>query len=98
MTTFSHDLTARADIDANVAAIARDVADEVLGAGRVVRRVAVTVRTATFFTRTKITTLPTPTTDAADIIEAALTVLDRFPLDRPVRLLGVRVEFVDDQA
>jgi len=96
VTTLRTDLTERADIDANVAAIAREVADEVLGAGRIVRRVAVTVRTATFFTRTKITTLPTPTTDAADIVEAALTVLDRFPLDRPVRLLGVRVEFVND--
>lgn len=97
VTTFPQDLTERADIDNHVAVIAREVADEVLAAGRIVRRVAVTVRTASFFTRTKITTLPTPTTNAAEVVEAALTVLDRFPLDRPVRLLGVRVEFVNDE-
>ena len=37
-------------------------------------------------------TLATPTVESADVERAALTVLDRFPLHRPVRLLGVRVE------
>ena len=96
--TFPQDLSERAVIANQVVEIARAVAAEVLAAGRVVRKVAVTVRTATFFTRTKITTLNPATTDAHDIVEAALVVLDRFPLDRPVRLLGVRVEFVPDDA
>jgi DNA polymerase-4 len=33
-----------------------------------------------------------PTTDAEVIVAAALRVLDLFELDRPVRLLGVRLE------
>jgi DNA polymerase-4 len=58
-----------------------------------VRRVATTVRTATFYTRSRITTLPAPTQDGDTIAQAAVALLDRFELDRPVRLLGVRVEF-----
>jgi DNA polymerase-4 len=50
------------------------------------------VRTATFHTRTKIRKLDEPTTDADVIVAAALRVLDLFELDRPVRLLGVRLE------
>ena len=94
--TFPKDLTDRAEIDAQVSEIARTVGDEVTAAGRVVRRVSVTVRTATFYTRTKITTLKPPTTDVAEIERTALSVLARFPLDRPIRLLGVRVEFVPE--
>ena len=41
-------------------------------------------------------TLPAPTSDAAAIEEAALTVLARFAADRPIRLLGVRAEFPAD--
>jgi DNA polymerase-4 len=56
-----------------------------------VTHVAVKVRTATFFTRTKISKLPAPTTDPVVVAAMASTVLDRFAIDRPVRLLGVRV-------
>ena len=52
---------------------------------------SVKVRTATFFTRTKISKLAEPTTDADVVVRGADAVLDRFELDRPVRLLGVRV-------
>jgi DNA polymerase-4 len=58
----------------------------------VVARVAVTVRTASFYTRTKITKLAAPSTEIVDIERAALRVLDRFTITRPVRLLGVRLE------
>jgi len=52
----------------------------------------VTVRTSTFFTRTKIRKLAEASTDVDVIVPAALRVLDLFELDRPVRLLGVRLE------
>jgi DNA polymerase-4 len=90
--TFPRDLTDRAEMDAAVTRLARHALDDVLVAGRIVTRVAVTVRTATFYTRTKIRKLPEPTTDADSITDAALRVLDLFELDRPVRLLGVRLE------
>jgi DNA polymerase-4 len=90
--TFPRDLTDRAEMDAAVTQLARQALDEVVGAGRIVTRVAVTVRTATFFTRTKIRKLDEPTTDRDTVVAAALRVLDLFELDRPVRLLGVRLE------
>ncbi|BBZ05230.1 DNA polymerase IV [Mycolicibacterium chitae] len=90
--TFPLDLTDRAEIDSAVTELARRTLDEVVADGRVVTRVAVTVRSSTFYTRTKIRKLPSPGTDPAAVIGTALAVLDQFELDRPVRLLGVRLE------
>ena len=61
-------------------------------------RVVVKVRFAPFFTSTHGAKLPEPTTDAVAIETAALGALERFELDRPVRLLGVRAEFTKDAA
>ncbi|EFG74039.1 putative DNA polymerase IV [Mycobacterium parascrofulaceum ATCC BAA-614] len=90
--TFPRDLTDRAEMDSSVTQLTEQALTDVLAAGRVVTRVAVTVRTATFYTRTKIRKLEAPTTDRDTIVAAALRVLDLFELDRPVRLLGVRLE------
>lgn len=95
--TFPEDLTERADMDAAVADLARRTLAEVVDQGRIVTRVAVTVRTKTFFTRTKIRKLPTPGADADAVVATALDVLDHFELDRPVRLLGVRLELATPQ-
>lgn len=94
-TTFTDDLTDPARIAAEVDTLARSVADSVLAEGRTVTHVAVKVRTRTFFTRTKVAKVPTPTTDADEVARMAAVVLGRFPDDvigRPIRLLGVRVE------
>jgi DNA polymerase IV len=90
--TFPRDLTDRAEMDSAVTELAQRATDDVLASARIVTRVAVTVRTATFYTRTKIRKLPASTTDSDVITAAALRVLDLFELDRPVRLLGVRLE------
>jgi DNA polymerase-4 len=50
------------------------------------------VRTNTFYTRTKIRKLPAPSIDSGVINETALDLLAQFELDRPIRLLGVRLE------
>jgi len=92
-TTFQEDLTSPSDIAAEVAVLARRVAEDVVAEGRPAARVAVKVRFAPFFTHTRSMTLPAPTSSAADIEEAALAVLGLFTDDRPVRLLGVRAEF-----
>lgn len=94
--TFPQDLTERADIDAAVARLATAVAEEVAEHGRITHRVGVTVRTNTFYTRTKQRKLPEPTADAGEIAQAALEILGRFELDRPVRLLGVRLELLPE--
>lgn len=90
--TFPHDLTDRAEMDAAVARLAERTLTEVVEAGRVVTRVAVTVRTSSFYTRTKIRKLSAPTTDTGVVTATALAVLGLFALDRPIRLLGVRLE------
>jgi DNA polymerase IV len=90
--TFARDLTERDEMDSAVTELAAQALREVVAESRIVTRVAVTVRTATFFTRTKVRKLHEPTTDADVIVTAALRVLDLFELDRPVRLLGVRLE------
>ena len=90
--TFPEDLTDRAQIDAAVVDLARRTLAEIIDVGRLVTRVAVTVRTNTFFTRTKIRKLAAAGTDGELITHTALDLLGQFELDRPVRLLGVRLE------
>ncbi|GAB2524032.1 DNA polymerase IV [Nocardia heshunensis] len=91
--TFPHDLTEPAEIDAAVIRLATQVAEETVAQGRGIGRVSVTVRTKTFFTRSKQRKLPAPTADVDEIVQTALQVLHSFELDRPIRLLGVRVEY-----
>ena len=65
--------------------------------GRVIR-VGVKVRTWSFFTPTREAKLPDgPTTDPDVIAHMALTVLGKFELTRPVRLLGVRADLQLDE-
>jgi DNA polymerase-4 len=90
--TFPEDLTERPEMDSAIGELARKTLSEVLEQERIVTRVAVTVRTKTFFTRTKIRKLGAPSTDETVIVDTALAVFDQFELDRPVRLLGVRLE------
>lgn len=96
--TFPHDLTDRAEMTAAVTRLAEQTLTEVVDAGRVVTRVAVTVRTSTFYTRTKIRKLSAPTTEAGVVTATALDVLALFDLDRPIRLLGVRLELAMPKA
>ncbi|SEH87756.1 DNA polymerase-4 [Mycolicibacterium rutilum] len=90
--TFPRDLDDHAEMQSAIADLARKTLAEIIEQRRVVARVAVTVRTKTFFTRTKIRKLPAPTTDEQTIVTTALALLADFDLDRPVRLLGVRLE------
>jgi DNA polymerase-4 len=90
--TFPRDLTDRAEIDSAVIELAQNTLTEIVEQGRIVTRVAVTVRTKTFYTRTKIRKLVSPSIEANVITRTALDLLDLFELDRPIRLLGVRLE------
>jgi DNA polymerase-4 len=90
--TFPRDLTDRAEIDSAVADLARQTLAEVTAESRIVTRLAVTVRNSAFFTRTKIRKLSESSIDPDTVVDTALALLDLFELDRPVRLLGVRLE------
>ncbi|MET0692413.1 MAG: DNA polymerase IV [Propionibacteriaceae bacterium] len=89
--TYPTDLTDPAEIAGQIAALTQDVCREVFAEGRVATHVSVVVRTSTFYTRIKTGKLPEPTTDAAVVLAGAQTVLERFEITRPIRLLGVRV-------
>jgi DNA polymerase IV len=97
-TTFPADLTDWDDVRREVAALAGAVAADLAAEDRPAARVAVKLRFAPFTTRSRSATLPSPTTDAAELEAAALRVLELFPHRRPVRLAGVRAEFPDPPA
>ena len=90
-TTFQKDTRDVQTIRRTVAALAREVAEELREDGYIGRRVGIKIRFAPFETHTRETTLPEPTDTEEVIRRAAFACLQRVPLDRPVRLIGVRV-------
>ncbi|MGZ4152312.1 MAG: DNA polymerase IV [Actinomycetota bacterium] len=92
--TFQRDLTDVDDVRREVADLAREVAGDMRDGddGRAGVRVVVKVRFAPFSTHTHGAPLGEPTMEPAAIEAAAAVALARFDLDRPVRLLGVKVE------
>jgi DNA polymerase-4 len=101
--TFQRNVSDLAELEGHLVALARQVADDVAEEARDVARVGVKVRFAPFFTHTRSITLPAATRDPAVLEDAARQVLGLFELGaqeqpRPIRLLGVRAEFVTDGA
>ena len=92
--TFPADLTSVAEKHSAAQQLTRELLDQVIDEDRVPFRVAVTVRTSSFYTRTKSRKLAAPTVDIAELTPVVLDLLDRFDADRPVRLLGVRMDLV----
>ncbi|QFU93284.1 DNA polymerase IV [Amycolatopsis sp. YIM 10] len=92
-TTFQQNLTDPGELAEEIRKLAARVTQDVLAEGRPAVRVAVKVRFAPFITQTRSRTLAAPTTDGAELEQAALEVFGRFEVRRPVRLLGVRAEF-----
>jgi DNA polymerase-4 len=91
--TFPRDLVERVEIEQHVRRIAVEVTRDVVAEGRTIQRISVKVRFKNFYTPIKSRKLPEITQDPEVIAAAALSVLEKFELKRPVRLLGVRVEF-----
>ena len=90
--TYPNDLTDSDAIGDEVAAMARELCEEIKADGRQVTHVGVTVRTRSFFTQVKTGKLPEVTTDPEIVETGARAVLARFDINRPVRLLGVRLD------
>jgi DNA polymerase IV len=91
-TTFPRDLTDRDEIESALTELARQVTTDVVADGRWIERVGIVVRFPSFYTPTRVTKLPAPTQDPGVVAQAAISLLDRLDLRRPVRLLGVRAE------
>jgi DNA polymerase-4 len=93
--TFQEDLTAWADVVAAVRALTLRVVEDIDREGRPAARVGIKVRYRPFTTVTRSLTLPEPGNDPAVLAEAAVSLLDRVDQERPVRLLGVRLEMTE---
>jgi DNA polymerase-4 len=90
--TYQVDISDQEEVRRELGKLARELAGQLTEEGRAAVRIVVKVRFAPFFTKTHGALLDEPTLDAAAIERGALTALERFELDRPVRLLGVRAE------
>ncbi|GAC67897.1 DNA polymerase IV [Gordonia soli] len=95
--TYATDLVGLDELRPAAAELAQEVLEQVVTEEREVFRVAVTVRTTTFYTRTKSRKLPAPTIRLDDIAPVVADLLGRFDIDRPVRLLGVRLDLVTEE-
>jgi DNA polymerase-4 len=93
--TFQQNIADWDQVQAEVARIAGLLAVDLAAETRPAVRVIVKVRYAPFVTQTHGVPLPSPSSDAAVIEQAALAALERFTGRRPVRLVGVRAEFGD---
>jgi DNA polymerase IV len=94
--TYQTDLTwdvVPAELRALTARVVADIDRE----GRPAARVGIKVRYRPFITVSRSLTLPAPSRDVGVLADAAVSLLDRVEHDRPVRLLGVRLEMVAPQ-
>jgi len=92
--TYQQDLEDWARVADEVRSLTRRVLVDIDAEGRPAARVGLKVRFKPFTTVSRSLTLPEPTNDAAVLADAAVSLLDRVERDRPVRLLGVRLEMV----
>lgn len=90
-TTFQEDVSDWRTLAQSLAALSARVAGDLAARGYAGRTVGIKLRFADFDTLTRDRTLGYPTDDVATIRRAALECLRRVVLDRPVRLIGVRV-------
>ena len=93
--TYQADLEDWEQVAAEVRALTRRVVADIDREGRPAARVGIKVRFKPFITVTRSLTLPAPTNDPEVLAEAAVALLDRVDQDRPVRLLGVRLEMTE---
>ncbi|MCY7396627.1 MAG: DNA polymerase IV [Nocardioides sp.] len=91
-TTFQTDLDDWDRIAEEVRALTRQALADLDREGRPAARVGLKIRFAPFVTVTRSLTLPASTTDPTVLQDAAVSLLERVQHDRPVRLLGVRLE------
>jgi DNA polymerase-4 len=93
-TTFQEDLEDWARIAEEVRTLARQVVADIDKEGRPAARVGLKLRYRPFFTISRSLTLAEPSNDPEHLADQAVSLLDRVEHDRPVRLLGVRLEMV----
>ncbi len=79
-------------MDEAIGKLVTEVLADVLREGRPAIRLTLKIRYKPFLTKTFSRTLPEPTTDAAAVLAEALALTAKREADRPIRLLGLRLE------
>lgn len=90
-TTFQADMDKWQDIAKNLAAITREVADELKQQGYKGKTVTVKIRFSDFRTHTRAMTMEKSSADIEVIRRAAFNCLSRFKLNKRVRLIGIKI-------
>jgi DNA polymerase-4 len=90
-TTYQYDTKRLEVIVRTITSLADEVTDDLLHEGMLAKTITLKIRYRDFKTHTRALTIEAPTQDAAQIRDIAVKLLDRFAMDRPVRLVGVRV-------
>jgi DNA polymerase IV len=91
--TFQQDLVTHDEVVRELDRLSLETSEDVRKEGRPAVRVVVKVRLIPFITKTRGVALPEPTSAPEGIAAGARAALARFPpIERPVRLLGVRAE------
>ncbi|MBB6627114.1 DNA polymerase IV [Nocardioides sp. KIGAM211] len=95
--TYQEDLDDWGRVADEVRALTRRVLEDIDREGRPAARVGIKVRYRPFITVSRSLTLPEPSNDPEVLAAAAVSLLDRVERDRPVRLLGVRLEMTEPE-
>jgi DNA polymerase-4 len=96
--TFQQDLTEPQDVEQAITELVGEVLADITREGRPAVRLTLKIRYKPFFTKTFSRTLPEPTTDAVEILAQALALTAKREVDRPIRLLGLRLEMTMPEA
>ena len=93
--TYQEDLDDWVRVAEELRTLTRRVVVDIDREGRPAARVGIKVRYRPFTTVSRSLTLPAPSNDPEVLAAAAVSLLDRLDSDRPVRLLGVRLEMTE---
>jgi DNA polymerase-4 len=96
-TTFDRDLDGLAELEPALERLARELCDELAEHGRSGRTIGIKVRLDDFSTLTRARTVDGPTNAFATVHGVARELLRALELERPVRLLGVRVAGMEER-
>jgi len=89
--TFDHDIHDPARLREALAQMAAELCESLAAHDNHGRTIGIKVRLDDFSTVTRARTLSAPTSDAQQVVQVALALLEEYAPPRPVRLLGVRV-------
>jgi DNA polymerase-4 len=96
-TTFDRDLNGLAELEPALERLARELSEELTEHGRSGRTIGIKVRLDDFSTLTRARTVDAPTNAFSTVHGIALELLRALDLQRPVRLLGVRVAGMEER-